>query len=106
MSKYSQSQRAVMALYRRGLRLIRTKPEDSRYDFTLYLRHFFRHPSMGGGLSKRDFTTVEYMMRRANKMLDEIFANPSARRVRLGAPVLEEMHKLGLAHRRRTPPSS
>ena len=43
---------------------------------------------MGGGLSKRDFTTVEYMMRRANKMLDEIFANPSARRVRLGAPVL------------------
>lgn len=61
---------------------------------------------MGGGLSKRDFTTIEYMMRRGTKMLDDMFANPSTRRVRLGASVLEEMHKLGLAHRRRTPPSS
>lgn len=74
--------------------------QESRYDFTLYLRHFFRHPSMGGGLSKRDFTTIEYMMRRATKMLDDIFENPSTRRVRLSDSAIQDMQQLGLAHRR------
>ncbi|WFD32575.1 hypothetical protein MSPP1_003623 [Malassezia sp. CBS 17886] len=91
-----------MALYRRGLRLVRAKPEAARHDFTLYLRHFFRHPNMGGGVSVRDFTTVEYMMRRAQKMLDDVFANQQTRRVQLAPTVREEMAQLGLAHARRS----
>lgn len=31
MKRYSQSQRGVMSMYRRGLRLIRTKPEVRVY---------------------------------------------------------------------------
>lgn len=93
-----------MALYRRGLRLIRQKPEEARYDFTLYLRHFFRHPKMGGGLSVRDFATIEYMMRRGSKMLGDFYENPSTKRISLSSSVKKEMEELGLAAWRR--PSS
>ncbi|WFC95836.1 hypothetical protein MBRA1_002490 [Malassezia brasiliensis] len=99
MKRYSQSQKAVFALYRKGLRLIRTKPEDARHEFLLYLRHFFRHPHQGGGISKRDFTTVEYMMRRGSRMIESFFANPNTKHVQLSGPVLQEMEALGLASR-------
>lgn len=77
--------------------------QASRYDFLLYLRHFFRHPSMGGGVSVRDFATVEYMMRRGNKMLEDIYENPSTKRIRLSPAVLDDMHELGLSAYRRRP---
>ncbi|AYO43930.1 hypothetical protein DNF11_2980 [Malassezia restricta CBS 7877] len=93
-----------MSLYRRGLRLIRTKPEASRFDFTLYLRHFFRHPHMGGGLSVRDFATIEYMMRRASRMMEDVYENPSTKRIALSPAVRQEMHDLGLSSWRRGRP--
>ena len=95
-----------MALYRRGLRLIRAKPDEAKHDFTMYLRHFFRHPRMGGGLSVRDFATIEYMMRRGSKMLEDIYENPSTKRVSLSPSVKREMEELGLAAWRRSSPSS
>lgn len=103
-----------MSLYRRGLRLTRTKPEvcilgslrqqASRFDFTLYLRHFFRHPHMGGGLSVRDFATIEYMMRRASRMMEDVYENPSTKRIALSPAVRQEMHDLGLSSWRRGRP--
>ena len=54
---------------------------------------------MGGGISKRDFTTVEYMMRRGSRMIEEFFANPNAKGVQLAKPVLQEMEEHGLAAR-------
>ena len=103
-----------MSLYRRGLRLIRTKPEvcmlgslrqqASRFDFTLYLRHFFRHPQMGGGLSVRDFATIEYMMRRASRMMEDVFENSSTKRISQSPAVRQEMQDLGLSSWRRGRP--
>ena len=42
---------------------------------------------MGGGLSVRDFTTIEYMMRRGSKMLEDIYENPSTKRISLSHTV-------------------
>ncbi|WFD34967.1 hypothetical protein MCUN1_001813 [Malassezia cuniculi] len=83
MSKLSQSQRNLIALYRRGIRSIRSKPAESKFDFTLYLRHYFRHPQMGGGLSKRDFAAIDYMGRRGIKMLEDLFEDPDVKSIRL-----------------------
>ena len=52
---------------------------------------------MGGGLSVRDFTKIEYMMRRGSKMLEDIYENPSTKRISLSHTVLQDMHALGLA---------
>lgn len=101
MAKLSQSQRNMIALYRRGIRSIRNKPEESRHGFTMYLRHYFRHPQMGGGLSVRDFAAIDYMGRRGTKMLEEMFENPEVKRVNLAPRVVDEMRQLGLAYGRR-----
>lgn len=75
--------------------------QEARRDFTLYLRHFFRHPKMGGGVSVRDFATVEYMGRRAGKMIESLFESPSVKNIKLAPGIEEEMVGLGLAHGRR-----
>lgn len=104
MAKLSQSQRNVIALYRRGLRSIRAKPAENKHDFTVYLRHYFRHPQMGGGLSVRDFAAIDYMGRRGTKMVEELFEDPEVKNIRLAPRVLDEMRALGLAHGRRNSP--
>ncbi|PWN95286.1 hypothetical protein FA09DRAFT_288958, partial [Tilletiopsis washingtonensis] len=71
--RYTQSQKDVMALYRRGLRAIRSKPEATRPNFHAYLRHAFRHPSMGGGVRARDFSAIDYLMRRGTRMMEDVF---------------------------------
>lgn len=78
--------------------------QSSRFDFTLYLRHFFRHPEMGGGLSVRDFATIEYMMRRASRMIEDVYDNPSTKRISLSPAVQQEMQDLGLGGWRRGRP--
>lgn len=47
-------------------------------NFQAYLRYAFAHPSQGGGIRPRDFQAVEYMMRRADRMLEQIFEDSSA----------------------------
>ncbi|CAO1613044.1 unnamed protein product [Sympodiomycopsis kandeliae] len=83
------SQRQVFALYRKGLRAIRHKPEESQPSFLLYLRHAFKSPSGGGGLSKRQFSAIEYMIRRGTKMVDEIFVEKGVKKINVPAGAVE-----------------
>ncbi|EPQ29194.1 uncharacterized protein PFL1_03481 [Pseudozyma flocculosa PF-1] len=95
--RLTAAQKEVLALYRKGLRCIRTKPVETRYNFTLYLRHFFRHPDMGGGLTRRDISAIEYMMRRGRRLVEDTFEPPGIRDVSLPSPTRQQMHDLGLA---------
>ncbi|KAG9003235.1 hypothetical protein FRB94_007755 [Tulasnella sp. JGI-2019a] len=70
MTKLSGLQSDVLKLYRRCLRSIRTKPPDAQDRFRLYLQYQFRHPSRGGGVSKRDVTTIEYLLREGRKTVE------------------------------------
>jgi len=88
---YSQLQRNVLALYRKAYRLIRTKPEETQYHFLLYLRHAFKHPSQGGSVSKRDFSAIEHLLRKGERMVDQIFADRGVRDVHLPKYVIDEV---------------
>lgn len=54
----------------RCLRCIRTKPPATRPKFLLYAQYQFQHPSKGGSVSKRDFGTIEYLLRQGKKTLE------------------------------------
>ncbi|CAO1618269.1 unnamed protein product [Jaminaea pallidilutea] len=88
-ARYTQSQKEIFKLYRRGLRALRQKPEESQPAFLLYLRHAFRAPAGGGGIAKRDFSAIEYMKRRADKMLEAIFEAKGVKKVGLPAGAIE-----------------
>lgn len=49
-------------MYRRLLRIPRTKPEENRADFREYITTNFR--SQAGKIDKKDVATVEYLVRR------------------------------------------
>ncbi|CAD6896416.1 unnamed protein product [Tilletia laevis] len=90
---YSQLQRNVFALYRKAYRLIRTKPEDTQYHFLLYLRHAFKHPSQGGAVGRRDFSAIEHLLRRGERMVEQVFGDVGVRDVHLPGYVIEEVQR-------------
>jgi succinate dehydrogenase assembly factor 1 len=84
-------QRQVYNLYRRSLQLIASKPEVSserhtapghadprslridqhtRPSWHLFIHHQFRHPTLGGGIRRKDVGAIEYLIRRGDKMLE------------------------------------
>ncbi|KAG8966139.1 hypothetical protein FRC03_012464 [Tulasnella sp. 419] len=67
---HSGLQREVLHLYRRSLRNAYSKPPATRDKFVLYVHYNFRHPSKGGGVSKRDVSTIEYLIRSWHKTLE------------------------------------
>ncbi|GAC99792.1 hypothetical protein PHSY_007395 [Pseudozyma hubeiensis SY62] len=99
--KLTQSQKEILALYRKGLRMIKTKEQEHRRDFTIYLRYFFKHPSWGGGLRRRDFSQIEYMQRKTSRLLDTTFAPKSVKHINLPKDIEADMQEFGLAHWRR-----
>ena len=52
----------------------------------------------------RDFATIEYMMRRASRMMEDVFENSSTKRISLSPAVRQEMQDLGLSSWRRGRP--
>ncbi|KAF2499160.1 hypothetical protein BU16DRAFT_454250 [Lophium mytilinum] len=72
MAKLSGLQRDVLALYRQCLRAARAKPAETRKNFEDFTRKEFREHIH---LNKKDFSTIEYMLRRGNRQL-EIYADP------------------------------
>ncbi|KAK0568919.1 hypothetical protein OC861_001446 [Tilletia horrida] len=68
---YSQLQRNVLALYRKAYRLIRTKPE-------------------GGGVSRKDFSAIEFLLRKGERTVEQVFGDPGVRDVHLPRAVIEE----------------
>ncbi|KAJ5834290.1 hypothetical protein N7447_000316 [Penicillium robsamsonii] len=78
MARLSGLQRDVLSLYRKCLREIRNKPEDSRINFKNYARaEFQKHLSV----NKKDFSTIEYLLRKGNRQL-ELYATPGIRNIR------------------------
>ncbi|KAK9253954.1 complex 1 protein-domain-containing protein [Lipomyces tetrasporus] len=70
-------QRDVLHLYRSCLRAIRKKPPDSRNNFRIFTRQQFQQHR---GISKSDFTTIEYLLRRGRHQL-ETYSNNGVRNV-------------------------
>ncbi|ODV92135.1 hypothetical protein CANCADRAFT_82651 [Tortispora caseinolytica NRRL Y-17796] len=67
MVRRSGLQRDVIELYRKCLRAVRTKPEDTRAHWRLFIREQF---DAYAHVEKRDFSTIEYLLRKGNRMYD------------------------------------
>ena len=61
-------------------------------------------PDSCSWISVRDFATIEYMMRRASRMMEDVFENSSTKRISLSPAVRQEMQDLGLSSWRRGRP--
>ncbi|KAG8790312.1 hypothetical protein FRC12_012181 [Ceratobasidium sp. 428] len=64
---HSGLQKEVLALYRRALRMINSKPAPNRPNFYILVQHEFR---VRGAVSPRDVNTIEYLMRQGRKRLE------------------------------------
>ncbi|KAJ5961070.1 Complex 1 LYR protein [Penicillium vulpinum] len=76
MARLSGLQRDVLSLYRKCLREIRNKPEVG-YIKPHLTAEFQKHLSV----NKKDFSTVEYLLRKGNRQL-ELYATPGIRNIR------------------------
>lgn len=72
MPRLSGLQKDVLSLYRRSLRACRVKPADTRPNFEAFTRREFEKNLT---LDKKDFSTIEFMLRKGNRQLD-IYASP------------------------------
>ncbi|PWZ02457.1 hypothetical protein BCV70DRAFT_214019 [Testicularia cyperi] len=100
--KLTQAQKEILALYRKGLRMIKSKELEHRKNFTIYLRYFFKHPSWGGGLRRRDFAQIEYLQRKTARLLETTFEPKTVKHINLPADIQRDMTDLGLDHWRRS----
>ncbi|ORY88478.1 hypothetical protein BCR35DRAFT_301629 [Leucosporidium creatinivorum] len=64
-------QRQVYSLYKRSLKMIASKPLETRPGWFAFVSHQFRHPTLGGGLRRKDVGAIEYYLRRGEKMLEQ-----------------------------------
>ncbi|KAJ3722073.1 hypothetical protein DFJ43DRAFT_678623 [Lentinula guzmanii] len=67
-------QKDVLSLYRRALRMVKTKPPSTQDKFTLYVRYTFR--TSASSVSPRDVSAIEHLMRKGKRQL-ETYENPS-----------------------------
>ncbi|KAF8271990.1 hypothetical protein EI94DRAFT_1567317 [Lactarius quietus] len=72
--RHSGLQKEVFALYRRSLRMVRTKPPSTRDKFRLFIRYSFKTQAVA--VSPRSVSTVEHLVRRGKRQL-ETYENPS-----------------------------
>ncbi|PGH10821.1 hypothetical protein AJ80_07372 [Polytolypa hystricis UAMH7299] len=77
MARLSGLQREVLSLYRRCLREIRKKPVESQANFKAYARDEFRKNL---SISKKDFSTIEYLLRKGKRQL-EMYSSPGIRNI-------------------------
>ncbi|KAI0248583.1 hypothetical protein BJV78DRAFT_1234635 [Lactifluus subvellereus] len=74
--RYSGLQRDVFALYRRALRMVRTKPPSTRHKFRLFVRYNFK--AQAATVSPRSVSTIEHLIRRGQRQL-ETYENSAVR---------------------------
>lgn len=72
MPRLSGLQKDVLVLYRRCLRACRAKPAATRHHFEAFARREFEKNM---ALNKKDFSTIEFMLRKGNRQL-EIYEAP------------------------------
>ncbi|OCK82862.1 hypothetical protein K432DRAFT_380039 [Lepidopterella palustris CBS 459.81] len=77
MAKLSGLQRDVLSLYRQCLRAVREKPVDARPNFRAFARSEFEKNM---SLSKKDFSAIEYILRRGHRQL-EIYMDPGIKNI-------------------------
>ncbi|KAG4441333.1 hypothetical protein IFR05_003196 [Cadophora sp. M221] len=75
--KHSGLQRDVLSLYRKCLRVSRTKGE-ARLHFEKYARTEFEKAI---ALDKKDFSAIEYLMRRGQRQID-MYSSPGIKDIR------------------------
>ena len=97
-------QRQIYSLYKRSLLMITQKPivrssplpppvpplthpQETRPAWFAFVSHQFRHPSLGGGLRKKDVGAIEYYCRKGEKMLAS-YESPAVKKIQ----VPETMH--------------
>ncbi|KAH7099008.1 hypothetical protein BKA62DRAFT_711101 [Auriculariales sp. MPI-PUGE-AT-0066] len=61
-------QRDALALYRRALRMVRTKPPSAQQNFLALVRAHFR--AQATAVSPRSLSSVEYLMRRTTRSIE------------------------------------
>ncbi|KAF5360503.1 hypothetical protein D9756_005023 [Leucocoprinus leucothites] len=69
-------QREVIALYRRALRMVKTKPEPVRHKFLLYVQFTFRQNA--SLVPPRDVSTIEHLLRKGRRQL-EMYEDPGVK---------------------------
>ncbi|KAH9986617.1 hypothetical protein BJV77DRAFT_950845 [Russula vinacea] len=74
--RHSGLQKDVLALYRRALRMVRTKPPSSRDKFRLFVRYNFK--TQASSVSPRSVSTIEHLIRRGQRQV-ETYENPAVR---------------------------
>ncbi|KAI0056569.1 hypothetical protein BV25DRAFT_1832113 [Artomyces pyxidatus] len=75
-SRHSGLQKEVLALYRRALRMVRTKPPATRDKFRLFVRYSFKTQTTT--VSPRQVSTVEHLIRRGRRQL-ETYESPTVK---------------------------
>ncbi|KAG7445783.1 uncharacterized protein BT62DRAFT_179761 [Guyanagaster necrorhizus] len=76
MSPRSGLQREVLSLYRRALRMVRTKPPSTRAKFLLFVRYSFHRNATT--ISPRQVSVIEHLMRQGRKQI-EMYEDPSVK---------------------------
>ncbi|KAH9989705.1 hypothetical protein BJV74DRAFT_878144 [Russula compacta] len=74
--RHSGLQKEILALYRRALRMVRTKPPSSREHFRLFVRYNFK--TQAAAVSPRNVGVIEHLMRRGKRQL-EMYENPAVK---------------------------
>ncbi|KIY46508.1 hypothetical protein FISHEDRAFT_75534 [Fistulina hepatica ATCC 64428] len=95
MTQLSGLQKDVLALYRRALRMARTKPVSAQPKFTLFVRYTFRTTS--SSVSARDLTAIEHLLRKGKRQL-AVYEDPAVK----DCWVSKEMYDWQKAHYQRT----
>ncbi|KAI0297647.1 hypothetical protein BC826DRAFT_951480 [Russula brevipes] len=95
---HSGLQKEVFALYRRALRMVRTKPPSSRDKFRLFVRYNFK--TQAAAVPHRSVSTIEHLIRRGQRQL-ETYGNPAVR----DCWVSQEMYDWKAEERVRSRPS-
>ncbi|KAI0051399.1 hypothetical protein FA95DRAFT_1485324 [Auriscalpium vulgare] len=75
-ARHSGLQKEVLALYRRALRMVRTKPAATRDKFHLFVRYSFK--TQATTFSPRKVSTVEHLIRKGRKQL-ETYESPAVK---------------------------
>uniref|UniRef100_A0A060TDB6 ARAD1D49610p n=1 Tax=Blastobotrys adeninivorans TaxID=409370 RepID=A0A060TDB6_BLAAD len=77
MVRHSGLQKDVLNLYRRCIRAVHKKPAENQRGFLLFVRQSFHQYE---SLPRKDFGTIEHLLRKGNKML-ELYSNPNVRKI-------------------------
>ncbi|KAK7689997.1 hypothetical protein QCA50_006639 [Cerrena zonata] len=93
--QHSGLQKEVLALYRRALRMVQTKPPPVQPKFRLFVQHTFKTQAFS--LSPKDISAIEHLLRKGKKQL-EVYEDPKVR----DCWVSKEMRDWDERHRRRT----